>query len=88
MPINTDTFSWLVIQMSLKGVRQILKCDDRSSRFVYSHYPEDLSALRVGGKAEAPDAAPGPVWIWCHRDGTQSQELPKEVFSLARRRFT
>ncbi|KAK4827863.1 hypothetical protein QYF61_022013 [Mycteria americana] len=45
---------------------------------------DDLSALRVGGKAEAPDAVPGPVWIWCHRDGTQSQEVLKEVFALAR----
>lgn len=73
--------------MSLEGVCLILKCDDNSGGFVGSHDPADLSALREGGKAEAPDAEPDPIWMWCHRDGTQSRELPKEVFTLARKRF-
>lgn len=70
--------------MTLEGVHQILKCDHRSGWFVDSHYTADLSALRVGGKAEAPDATPHLGWIWCHRDGIQTWELLKEVFTLAR----
>lgn len=79
MPINVITFCWLV----LKGSSPDLEMWRQVRWVCLLPLPADLSALRVGGKAEAPDAIPGPVWIWCCRDGTQSRELPEEVFALA-----
>lgn len=74
------------IVMSLEGVHQILECENRSGGFVYFYHPADLCPQGVW-QGRDPDAVPGPVWIWCHRDGTQSQELLKEIFALARQKF-
>ncbi|PKU45721.1 hypothetical protein llap_3985 [Limosa lapponica baueri] len=72
-------------------INVILKCDDRSGGFVDSNYPADMYALRVGGKAEAPDAVTGPIWvavsdyIWkdhASKPGVSSCDLQRQDESL------